>query len=545
MKRKLYFLVPFCTVLLSISLIAGIAWAQSTQAPDTKILGVVKEIQTDYQGYFLGGTYKLTAFISVLITEVPVKPEAFTRETDQLVGVSYNYSVLPDCKVNDSVEVSGLWVQLLDVPMSQTIRVDQNVEGSYVVDLQTASSAQTASAIDSASTSIDTGREYSNGTIDNELWYDWINANGTQVIFLAYFSNVYNSPVITFLGQHYKVDNETEVFMGNTLMLLEAYNDTNNNGVPDFTPSGSELQYNFIMNSSVGFSVTPIQKSVIDNVTHYTWGVEYQTIDGFFLFPEDRQVDNVTTNVAARAMISHIGFSYDYYIQGNTSYLKSSFDIGRITDLQPSLPTLDVSLDGLSLSLFFGTSTLSSKPYVVEVNGQPYNSTVVTEPTIPNNQTEVKIQDKKAYEFLFGQNYTLFTDSSTEAYQSKSIASSKDSVPTSPRVSLTWVFNNLQSVLNDLFPQITTLPPNLNLDYETSTLLYRICYPTWNGYRIKHDPTYIAYFYPTADLYTNIIGPPLAFVAAVALVGAVALAAALVELRKTRHTSRIPPIIHT
>jgi hypothetical protein len=244
-------------------------------------------------------------------------------------------------------------------------------------------------------------------------------------------------------------------------------------------------------------------------------------------------------------MISHIGFSYDYYIQGNTSYLKSSFGIGRITDLQPSMPTLNVSLDGLSLSLFFGTSTVSSKPYVVEVNGQPYNSTLVTEPTIPNNQTEVKIQDKKAYEFLFGQNYTLFTDSTQENYESKSIASSKDSVPTSPRVSLTWVINNLQSVLHDLFPLITTLPPNLNLDYETSTLLYRVCYPTWNGNRIKHDPTYIAYFYPTSGPSTNIMGPPLAFLAAVAVVGAAALAAALAELRKTRRISRTPPTIRT
>jgi hypothetical protein len=512
----------------------------------------VTEIQYDYQGNFLSGTYKLTAFISVLISEIPVKPETFNREVNQLVGVSYNYFNPPDCKVNDVVEVNGLWIPVLDVPMSLTIQVDDNVSGSYVAVLQAQSSPPRSPGANSQDvTSIDTGREYSNGSIlassngqvIGELWYDWVNTNGTQVIFLAYYSKIYNSPVITFLGQHYKADNETEVFMANTLMLLEAYNDTNKNGIPDLTADESELQYNFIMNSSVGFSVTPIQKLSISNITHYTWGVTYETIDGFFLFPEDRQIDNMTTNTAARAIISHMGFSYDYYIQGNVSYLKTSFDIGRITGLQPSSPNFNVSLNGLSLSLFYGTSTLSTKPYTVIVNEQPYNSTVVQEPAISNNETEVRIQNKKAYEFLFGQNYTLFRDTDTENHQSKSAASSRNSVPTSPRVSLTWVFNNLQSLLHDLFPRITSLPPEINLDYEASTLLYRVCYPAWDGYRIIHDPTYIAYFYPAAGLSTSIIGPPFVFVVLVAVIGIFILAAALVELRRTRHVFRMFPLV--
>lgn len=546
MRQILFVSILVCVLLLSITPISG---AQSYQLPDTKIRGTVTKIQYDYQGYYLGvpGTYKLTAFISVLISEIPIKPETFTREVNQLVGVSYNYTYPPVCRVNDIVEVNGLWIQPLDLPMSLTIQVYDNIAGSYVAVLQTQSSPPPSPGADGqGATSIDTEREYSNGSIltysdgqvVGELWYDWVNTNGTQVVFFAYYSKIYNSPVITFLGQHYKADNETEVFMANTLMLLEAYNDTNKNGIPDFTAGESELQYNFIMNSSVGFSVTPIQKLLIGNITHYTWGVTYETIDGFFLFPEDRQIDNVTTNTAARAIISHMGFSYDYYIQGNTSYLKTSFDTGRITELQPSSPNLNVSLNGLSLSLFYGTSTLSTKPYTVMVNEQPYNSTVVQEPAISNNETEVRIQDKKAYEFLFGQNYTLFRDSGTENHQSKSAASSRNSVPTSPRVSLTWVFNNLQTVLHDLFPRITSLPPEINLDYEASTLLYRVCYPVWDGYRIKHDPTYIAYFYPTAGLSTSIIGPPLVFAVLVAVIGIFVLAAALVELRRTRRIFR-------
>lgn len=550
MKQKLCVSILVCIILSSFAIVGRV---QSSASPDTKIRGIVKEIQHNYQGYFFSGTYRLTAFISVLINEAVIKPDTFTREINQLVGVSYNYSSLPNCRVNDVVEIYGLWVPVLDLPMSLTIRVDDYVVGSYVDVLPPQTSPPPSSGVNSqGADSIDTGKEYSNGSIPvysdgqliSGLWYDWVNTNGTQVVFFAYYSKVVNSPVITFLGQHYKADNETEVFMANTLMLLEVYNDTNGNSIPDFAVGNSELLYNFIMNSSVGFSVTPIEKLLVDDVAHYTWGVRYETIDGFFLYPEDRLIDGVTTNSAAKVTISHIGFFYDYYIQGNASYLETSFDAGKITELTPSWPSTNVSLNGLSLSLFYGTSTLSTKPYIVVVNGQPYNSTIVSTPAVSTNQTEVRVRDKKAYEFLFGQNYTLFKDSGTENHQSKSAASSRNSVPSSPRVSLTWVFNNLQSVLRGLFPRITTLPPEINLDYEASTLLYRVCYPVWEGYRIKHDPTYIAYIYPSQGFSPPLIGPPVEFIVVVAAIGVIILAAALLEFRKTRRIFRMFPTFH-
>jgi len=549
-KQKLCVSILVCIILSSFAIVGRV---QSSASPDTKIRGIVKEIQHNYQGYFFSGTYRLTAFISVLINEAVIKPDTFTREINQLVGVSYNYSSLPNCRVNDVVEIYGLWVPVLDLPMSLTIRVDDYVVGSYVDVLPPQTSPPPSSGVNSqGADSIDTGKEYSNGSIPvysdgqliSGLWYDWVNTNGTQVVFFAYYSKVVNSPVITFLGQHYKADNETEVFMANTLMLLEVYNDTNGNSIPDFAVGNSELLYNFIMNSSVGFSVTPIEKLLVDDVAHYTWGVRYETIDGFFLYPEDRLIDGVTTNSAAKVTISHIGFFYDYYIQGNASYLETSFDAGKITELTPSWPSTNVSLNGLSLSLFYGTSTLSTKPYIVVVNGQPYNSTIVSTPAVSTNQTEVRVRDKKAYEFLFGQNYTLFKDSGTENHQSKSAASSRNSVPSSPRVSLTWVFNNLQSVLRGLFPRITTLPPEINLDYEASTLLYRVCYPVWEGYRIKHDPTYIAYIYPSQGFSPPLIGPPVEFIVVVAAIGVIILAAALLEFRKTRRIFRMFPTFH-
>jgi hypothetical protein len=41
----------------------------------------------------------------------------------------------------------------------------------------------------------------------------------------------------------------------------------------------------------------------------------------------------------------------------------------------------------------------------------------------------------------------------------------------------------------------------ITLDCDASALLYRVCYPVWDGLEIQHDPTYVAY------LFSNIIIP--------------------------------------
>jgi hypothetical protein len=543
MKQQLRISVLACLLL---SFLVFTRTTLSSQSPDIKIQGIVTEIQYDYRGYFLGGQYKLTALISVKLNETFIKPETFTRERDNLVCVSYNYSSPPGCKVNDVVEVYGLWVPILDVPASLTIRVDDYVVGGYVDAMSSSSSFSSEGNVQNAS-SIDVHSEYSNGSIpiysqDGHLvvglWYDWVNTQGTQVIFLAYHSEVYNSPIVTFVGQRYVTVNGTEVFIGNTLSLMEAYRDANGNNVPET----SEISYLFIVNSSISFAVAPIQKIVLGEVAHYRWGVEYQTIDGFLI--DENGISG------ARVIIEHISFSYDYYIQSNVSYTKTNFDIGKIVSLEPYEPNL--TLQGLSLSLVYATMIITPKNYTVLVNEQPYNSTAAPLSPITTTRTEVRIENQKTYEFLFGENYTLHRDSLTEVYKSFSAASATNTVLSNARVSLSWLIEQLEGVLGEIFPKISTMQASINLDYMASTFVYRVCYPTWEGYRIRHDPTYVAYINPqglppnppppksTPSVLITVTGL-IALVAAV--MGVIALIAAVLELRKTRHQFQ-PPNIH-
>ncbi|MEM2111232.1 MAG: hypothetical protein QXX08_05065 [Candidatus Bathyarchaeia archaeon] len=210
-KKVLYILLTGLLLLTSQFLIIGInsAYAplnenNSESNPDTLIRGIVKKIQYEYKGNFLGGTYKLPALITVILNETIMKSESFTREINQLVDVSYNYSVMPKCRVSDVIEVYGLWVSLLDVSASLTILVGGNVNGSYLRVVSSSSPLPPSEDNGQDTASINTQSECSNGSIPlgpgMNLWYTWINTSETQVAFFTYYSEVYNSPIQTFLG---------------------------------------------------------------------------------------------------------------------------------------------------------------------------------------------------------------------------------------------------------------------------------------------------------------------------------------------------------
>lgn len=577
--RKKCFHVLLTTFLLLASSfsIAGVksSYAQSAESsvlvPDTLIRGVVKGVHLNYEIVLNKVNYgRLTALITVQITEILERPENFSYlETPIRIGdfvdVSYNYSDPPACGVDDIVEVYGFWVSTLYVPFSQTTRVDDRVLKRASDDAFVASYVKViAEGIEIGETGpskVETNSEYSNGSISHgpgvNLWYTWVNASGTQVAFFTYYSEVYNSPIQTFLGQHYMADNETEVFIGNTLLLMEAYNDTDRNGVPE--ADFGEIKYFFLVNSSETFTTTPVQKVITEaasltsdspqmseNITHYIWGIQYGWVDGFLLFPRDRVIDGVSTSIAARVNISSLTFTYNYYVQGNVSYLKTGFKAGRVVDFEPHAS--DVSLNGLGLSLLYGTTMLTTKPYAILVNGESYNSKLPEAPTTSTSRAEVVVGNKKLYEFIFEENYTLYRNSVPESYVSKSVASPIESIPSNAAVYLSpyWLVGSLLRLLSeDVFPELSASLPNIGLEYANSSFVYRVCYPKWEGWSIEHDPTYVAYLVsqeippisPPAGLPIETIAT-----VAVAVAGLSALALALTELRRTRRILKANPL---
>jgi hypothetical protein len=64
---------------------------------------------------------------------------------------------------------------------------------------------------------VDTNLEYANETISitiGDIWYVWINVSKTQVIYCSLFSDEVNSPIINFLGQHFKLKMTLKCLLG-------------------------------------------------------------------------------------------------------------------------------------------------------------------------------------------------------------------------------------------------------------------------------------------------------------------------------------------
>ena len=391
------------------------------------------------------------------------------------------------------------------------------------------------------SSSIPLSQEYASGDIQVPyyaggtllLWYSWININGTHVMFLALHSNQADSPVFSFVGQAYNTSSGSRAFVGNALLAMEVYNDTNNNGYLDanYISGTTELRYTLIMNASQTFTPHPVNKTLINGTPHYGWGITYGSIQAILINATQPGYGYGGGMPASYAMIDHVSMFYDYSVSGNTTFLKTSYQIGNVTLIPPRSP--GVTLQGLSLSLLHATLTVASKQLTVEAGNAPYNSQT-KQPASSFNAAQVKVDDIVAYEFRFKDNYTLTNTLAT--YPAVYVASPIDSLP--PGAFQGQYFAPLVSAeqyVGGQLPDIAGLPSSSNLDYSATQFLYRISYPVWSGQALQHDPTYVAHLGGTST--PNLTqGLPTGILAAAVVTGSLALLVAINGMRPARKT---------
>ncbi|MBE3115742.1 hypothetical protein IMZ68_00915, partial [Candidatus Bathyarchaeota archaeon] len=179
--------------------------------------------------------------------------------------------------------------------------------------------------------------EYANGTLTSgnapfKVWYNWVNVSNTQVIYYAAYTTPdypFPVPIANIIGQHFTLADGTQVFIASALSELEVYRDLNGDGIPHAsTGSGAnDVLYYIYSNMSQGYSMTPIQKTTIDSVPHYQWSFTYQNAYAYL------QNANARVGVIARMFFEHLTLNYDFSVNGNVSDLKTSFDIGKVTNL--------------------------------------------------------------------------------------------------------------------------------------------------------------------------------------------------------------------
>jgi len=390
------------------------------------------------------------------------------------------------------------------------------------------------------SSSIDVSQEYSSGDVQVfpslDAWYAWININGTHTIFLALHSFQAPSPVSAFVGESYNTSSNSRVFVANALMAMEVYNDTNGNGFLDanYAIPATELLYTIQLNASQSFTTSPVQKTLTNNVPHFDWGVTYGMIQGDLITADPAYNYGYGGGLpASQVLIDHLSLFYDYSITGNTTYLKTSYEIGNVTLVPPTLP--NVTLKGLSLSLLHFVLAVSSEGYAVRTNGSSVDYDSQTSQTSSQvNTAQIIVPGSTAYEFRFNDNYTLQT-SPPVSLRTVYAAAPNNSLPSDAFTGAGALqVIRAQNYVKASLPSIAGLPASSDLNYSSSKLIYRVSYPTWGGVGIKHDPTYVAYYIPNLlTISTPAPSFPLIIIYLAIAVVVVVVAAVLV-IKRTR-----------
>jgi len=356
-----------------------------------------------------------------------------------------------------------------------------------------------------ANNTVDISKEYESGTVPVDeyidLWYSWVNTNLSQFLYSALISEMLPPPFASLLVQHLMVSNQSDAFVGISLMLIEFYNDTNHNEIPDFDPATktSEVKYIMVLNASEGATTYNISKNVINDTCFvFSWGLRYNKLQTVIANPDGTIID--FNGGILNALVDHFTLNFTLYIdlRNNRTILKQTFDIGNI-NLYAYMPPRKTAVFNasqfysLSLSLLFGVVVKTVENATIISNNQSVNATNPDMPSTEITNSALIIGNRKVMEFDFDENYTIVDTNDT--YHVKTVAYPKDAIPpwiNSIDAQLNWMY----SFIDDVLSQISVTGMNTTMKITQSSFVYRICYPYWNGSAIYHDPTITTFTVP-------------------------------------------------
>lgn len=344
---------------------------------------------------------------------------------------------------------------------------------------------------DTGSFSGEMSQGFINGTY-GDTWYVWLNTSGTHLLFLTMYSVKYPSAIDYFVGQHYFTSNGTEVFIGNRLLGFEIYEDVNKNSVLDadftngFSNTSDETRYFFTLNASQTVNLTPPSKTSVNNTTHYTWSVKHTIAQGniaeirnttgsYIGDPETGEWIPSYFNYGWVANLNSLRFTFDYWVDGSEAYLKTGLNFGTLTVEQSSSEQLvPKNFNNDSLSAVYSTSVLSLKPYQITLK----NPQEITGEGKIVNSTSIDIEKKEAFKMVFGQNYTI--SSSQTSHTSTAGIYPITSLPGDIIAQAKYFTQNTEEIFKQQLAQTSpSLSSNMTLGIRKSSIIYRVCYPTW------------------------------------------------------------------
>ncbi|UCE15359.1 MAG: hypothetical protein JSV12_05635 [Candidatus Bathyarchaeota archaeon] len=413
------------------------------------------------------------------------------------------------------------------------------------------------------------------------LYMTYVNHSGLQMLY-AGLSNItlglgrltVTLPIQTFM-MHYKTENQSkDVVTASSYIMLMAYNETADTTIYPDSPDRNDTLY---ASFSMGFDLSSLintadrpglsSKTTITPLTHsddktaWHWGMTYTNLTAIwwrvYLDPNNSSYQSVPVAVS---VYEELTFTYDliFNSDSNTATLVSNYVIGRMTDLwvvdtwwwvfpvivhynstgcyrlnksRYSNETICQFLHkhGISMSIvLFQASAILDQLTESSVSGQNVtdNEVVVSNDTISTFAED----GEKIFDTDFGEKstYTLHnqTSSTSTTHNAVTRTAQRKGFAKNPVFQIhTFLMRYIPLALAHMDEPLYEQAKNHLLNMTYADYFYIISYPTYDGYKIEHDPTHIAYLIIAGATPSDLFAGP--FMLILTLVGVAAIIVAI------------------
>ena len=417
------------------------------------------------------------------------------------------------------------------------------------------------------------------------LYNTYINVSGFQLFYnglinITAGAGALTIPVQNFL-EHYKTPNGKDVLISSSFIMLLAFNDTSTSKHADSPDANDNLYASF----SLGWDITnmtgnaqkpnlhskttiiPLKTS--DNKT-WTWGMRYNNLTAIWwkirINPANPGYDAVPVAITT---YDELTFTYTLTIDpGNhTAKVTSNYVIGRMTNLwliykwvwfffipipvfahlnstgtyyavngtkisdDTIYQFLEIQHIKMSIVLFQNSLVLDQKT----TSTSTVNNKNVTdaEEDVSDGAISTKAGNEEIFKTDFGtkKTYNLYnytadpTETDYNTYNAVTRTAPRAGYANNHLFDLHVAFlKYVPLIVAHVAPELFQQAKDRILSMTYSDYFYVVSYPTYSGFRIKHDPTYTAYIASTASttIQPNLFGLLLiGGLIAVVIVGAV------------------------
>jgi hypothetical protein len=425
------------------------------------------------------------------------------------------------------------------------------------------------------------------------MYMTYINTSGIQLLYsglqnITTDGSTYLRIPAQSILMHYKTNGTNQdVITASTFLMLMAFNDTSNSRYQDSPDIGDNLYASYSLGfdySSIGATLPAFNSqtqtipltSTTDGL-QWSWGMKYTNLTALWwktwIDSSNPHFDNSLP--FAITAYDELTFKYTLTIDptNNKATLTKNHDIGRMRDMLIGSGLIWVHLNSTGTYGLLGRRLSDQTIYNFLDKNQIKMSTVDYQTTIIANHTtysttangQALSQDEivsdsaintytddgnkiGTLDFSAKPTYNLynFTEDQSEstAQNCNAITRSADATGLAgngglfkPQINL---MKFLPLVFVHMYPELNQKATETISDMTKANYFYITSYPTYNGYRIEHDPVFTAYLAsaeaPTATTNPQQLNQPrtLSLIAIIIIIIAVIIAIVLITRKKTR-----------